>query len=215
LRSDIKVLLLLGGAFYHDQPEHREILSNLLSSKFDLSISGYPNVLKPKYLAAFNVIVDYTSWWEPTEEQCYALLEVVANGKGFVCLHPATASFMNSPGYHDMVGATFVYHDPFKRFRVELGEKRHFATGELLIEDHPITEGIMDFEIEDELFVVQGDMTKWHVLARAENHPVLWTKKYGKGRVFSIVLGHDKRALNNPSLQTLIIRGIEWVAGLR
>jgi len=215
VKNEAKVLLLVGGAWYHDQPEHREILSSMLGSEFDLTMAGYPSrVLTPENLSQYDVIADYTSWWEPTRPQYLALLQAVIGGKGFACLHPATGTFMNSSGYHDMVGASFVYHDPNKLFKVQFGERKHFGTGELILENHPINEGIEDFELQDELFVVQGDMSQWHILARAEDHPVVWTKQYGKGRVFSIVLGHDHRALNNPSLQTLYIRGIKWAAGL-
>ena len=210
-----KVLLLVGGAIYHDQPEHREILARMLGSRFDLTMAGYPTrVLTPENLSQYDVIADYTSWWEPTREEYLALLQAVIGGKGFACLHPATGTFMNSSGYHDMVGGSFVYHDPNKLFKVQFGERKHNRTGELLREDHPITEELAGFEIQDELFVVRGDETSSHVLALAEGHPVVWTRKYGKGRVFNIVLGHDHQALNNPSLQTLYIRGIEWAAGL-
>ena len=216
MKSKVKVLLLVGGAPYHDQPEHREVLSSMLGSKFDLTMAGYPDrTLSPENLSDYDVIADYTSWWEPSRPQYLALLKAVIGGKGYACLHPATGTFMNSSGYHDMVGASFVYHDPNKIFKVQFGENKHFGTGEMILEKHPIVEGVEDFEVQDELFVVQGDMTKWHILARAEGHPVVWTKKYGKGRVYCNALGHDHRALNNPAIQTLYIQGIEWAAGLR
>ena len=203
-----KVLLLVGGAPYHDKPEHREILSALLGSRFDVTMADDAEVLTPENLDSYDVIADYTSWWEPTEEQCRALLDAVAGGKGYFCMHPATASFMNSFGYHEMVGGTFIEHDPNKLFTVKIDTAKR-------VEKHPITQDVGDFEIQDELFVVDGNQTEWNILARAEGHPVLWTKEWGKGRVHTNVLGHDERALNNPSLRTLIILGVEWVAGLR
>jgi type 1 glutamine amidotransferase len=210
-----RVLLLVGGAHYHDQPEHREALSRILDSRFDLRMSGYAaRTLTAENLEGYDVVADYTSWWEPRREEYLALLQAVMGGKGFACLHPATGTFMNSSAYHDMVGASFVYHDPNKVFKVQFGEREHFGTGELLLEEHPITEGMEDFEVQDELFVVQGDMTRWHILARAEGHPVVWTKRYGAGRVFCTALGHDYRSLDHPSVQTLYVRGIEWAAGL-
>jgi type 1 glutamine amidotransferase len=35
---------------------------------------------------------------------------------------------------------------------------------------------------------------------------------YGKGRVFSMTLGHDEVSLHFAGLQTLILRGSEWAA---
>lgn len=44
------------------------------------------------------------------------------------------------------------------------------------------------------------------------DHPQVWTQDYGKGRVFSITLGHDEVSLHFQPLQTLILRGTEWAA---
>lgn len=42
------------------------------------------------------------------------------------------------------------------------------------------------------------------------DHPQVWTQAYGKGRVFSITLGHDEVSLHFTPLQSLILRGTEW-----
>ena len=44
------------------------------------------------------------------------------------------------------------------------------------------------------------------------DHPQLWVQDYGKGRVFSITIGHDEVSLHFHPLQTLILRGTEWAA---
>lgn len=44
------------------------------------------------------------------------------------------------------------------------------------------------------------------------DHPQVWTADYGKGRVFSITLGHDEVTLHFQPMQTLILRGTEWAA---
>ncbi len=207
----MKILLLVGGAWYHDQPAHRTSLMQCLEPHFDVTMSHYPDrVLTAESLDRYDVIADYTSWWEPTQEQCLSFTTAVALGKGFACLHPATASYMNSREFHDMVGGSFVFHDPNKLFEVNLEAHDHYQTGEATIGAHPISAGIADFEVQDELYVVDGDMTSWYVLARAQGHPVVWTKPYGEGRVFSISLGHDERALTHPSVQQLYVRGIQW-----
>jgi type 1 glutamine amidotransferase len=45
-----------------------------------------------------------------------------------------------------------------------------------------------------------------------QDHPQVWTQDYGKGRVFSITLGHDEVSLHFQPLQALILRGTEWAA---
>ncbi len=43
-------------------------------------------------------------------------------------------------------------------------------------------------------------------------HPQMWVQNYGKGRVFSITLGHGPEALAADGVRTLIARGAEWAA---
>lgn len=209
----MKVLLLAGGAWYHDQPAHRTALWDCLGPHFDVTMSHYPEgVLTSGNLARFDAVADYSSWWEPSRDECLALTDAVAGGLGFASLHPATASFMNSDEYHDMVGGVFVFHDPNKVIPVTLQPRSHYHTEVAAVQSHPITEGLEDFEVQDELYVVDGDMTSWRVLARALSHPVAYTKPYGAGRVFCTNLGHDERALGHPAVQQLYVRGIRWVA---
>ncbi len=207
----MKVLLLVGGAWYHDQPAHRVALQACLAPHFDVDMSHYADrVLTAANLVRYDVVADYTSWWEPAQEQCLALTTAVARGMGFACLHPATASYMNSPEFHDMVGGVFIFHDPNKLLTVTMEPAIHYKTGEKSVTPHPITEGLTDFEVQDELYVVEGDMTRWQVLARSLGHPVVWTKPYGRGRVFSISLGHDEQALTHEAVKRLYVRGILW-----
>jgi type 1 glutamine amidotransferase len=42
--------------------------------------------------------------------------------------------------------------------------------------------------------------------------PLVWVKRYGRGRVFVNALGHDVDAMQGKGFQTLMIRGIEWAA---
>ncbi|MBM3188808.1 MAG: ThuA domain-containing protein [Chloroflexi bacterium] len=205
-----KVLLLVGGPWYHDQPEHREALSAFIGAKFDLTMTDDMSVLTPENLAKYDVIANFTTFFEPPKEQVDALLEAIKGGKGFVSIHGGTATFWNSPEYVDMIGK-FMVHDPFKEFEVKMST----LNPRVVVYPHPITEGMADFTIEDELYVIEGDMTQWEIIGRAEGHPILYNKMYGKGRVHNNALGHDTRAINNPSFQTLVINAIEWAAGLR
>ncbi len=206
--QDIKVLLLVGGPEYHDRPETRAALSRLLSRRFDVTMTDDLGVLQPDTLSAYDVIVNTTTFLEPTEEQIAALLDAVEGGKGFVGIHGATATFWSSPAYLDMIGGKFVAHDRKKELTVNIATARE-------VEEHPITQGMDDFETFDELYIIEGDMTQWHVLARAEGHAVVYTKAWGKGRVFSNALGDGVSGLTSYGFQTLIINGVEWAAGRR
>jgi len=200
-----KVLLLVGGPAYHDNPETRAAMYELLSRSFDVTMTDDLAVLSLDALGGYDAIVNFSTFLEPTDEQTQALLDAVAGGVGFVGIHGATATFWNQPRYLEMIGGKFIVHDEFKEFTVNIGTARD-------VEPHPITDGIEDFAIEDELYIVEGDLTKWHILARAEGHPIIHTKEWGQGRVFSNALGHDTRALRHPSFCELVTRGVAWAA---
>ncbi len=207
MRKDTKVLLLVGGADYHDQPEHRQILSDFIGAEFNLNMTDHLGELNPSTLDTYDVIVNCTTFVEPTEEQVGALLDTVKGGKGFVGIHGATATFWNSPAYLEMIGGKFIAHDPNKEFMVKISNAR-------AVIPHLITKGVDNFTIQDELYIIEGDITRWEILARAEGHPVIFNKVYGEGRVHNNALGHDARALNNPSFQRLVNNGIAWAAGI-
>lgn len=46
----------------------------------------------------------------------------------------------------------------------------------------------------------------------AKTHPLVWTKSYGKGRVYASALGHVPESMSRPFVATLFTRGTEWAA---
>jgi type 1 glutamine amidotransferase len=84
--------------------------------------------------------------------------------------------------------------------------------------DNPITKGLENFDMDDELYAkMQGDLPI-HVLVTADSdwsnktEPLAFILEYGKGRVFHETFGHDGKAIKTPSVQKLIVRGAEWAA---
>ncbi len=89
----------------------------------------------------------------------------------------------------------------------------------------PVTQGLKDFTLKDELYTNMQMLPGIQPLATIEYQgvvwPVAWTNVFGKGRVFHTSLGHrdfgpDKDdPLKNPNLNKLIVQGIDWVAAGR
>ena len=139
------------------------------------------------------------------------LAKFVKDGKGMVISHLSSASFKEWEEYPKLCGRWWVMgksgHGPRSVFKARIANK-----------DHPITQGLADFEADDELYAkLQGD-APITVLVEADSD---WSKKtealaftveYGKGRVFHETFGHDGKAILNPSVQKLIQRGCEWAA---
>lgn len=94
---------------------------------------------------------------------------------------------------------------------------------------HPIMKGLplVWQHHNDELYsYMRGPAENMEVLATAysdpatggsgREEPVLFTVRYGKGRIFHTVLGHTAtgftQAIDNIGFQTTLLRGVEWAA---
>lgn len=140
--------------------------------------------------------------WKPelTPEQEDALFAFVANGKGLVGCHGTAWNI--SERAVSLLGGHANWHPPFTTFTVNIAEG-----------DHPITAGVEDFEVEDEIY-----MSAWFpeidILATAQwadkPHPMAWTKAYGNGRVFYTTLGHSADTFTRAGMQQLMTQGVRW-----
>ncbi len=212
-----RALLLLGqtpeqARQFHNPPEHWGLLAEHLRAA-DLSVRTVTDdlgALTPANLAAYDVLLNFSTGLDPTPEQVDALLAAVRGGAGFVGLHAATATFLGYPDYLRMVGGRFRRHDPIKRFTI------HFVDT-----DHPITAGLEDYDHEDELYELTADVVDRQndvplkdvrVLAEAEGHPMVYVKAFGAGRVVYLASGHDRRSLGQPTYATLFTRAVAWAA---
>ncbi|HEY3081555.1 MAG TPA: ThuA domain-containing protein [Chloroflexota bacterium] len=230
--SNLRVLLLTGGADYHNRPFHVAELAGILAGEAgaDLRITDDLAVLSPESLADFDALVNWSTFVKPSPAQVDALIAAVEGGLGLFPIHGGNATFWNSAPYLTTIGSRFVRHDPYKLFRVEIDDP-----------GHPITDGVGGFEVEDELYELGGDVEGFtkladgvaqgrpnselrelgagplpadlRVLASAEGHPLLYVRTLGRGRIHYNALGHDAKALTHPSFRQLVRQGLAWVAG--
>jgi type 1 glutamine amidotransferase/sugar phosphate isomerase/epimerase len=153
----------------------------------------------------------------PEEEQ--SLLAAVRAGRPLLVLHAASASFRRPPPakpndpvaehgeFYRMLGGYVERHPPFGPIRVRVTAPRH-----------PVTRGLVDFEIEDELFLFRNLQPDNEVLLETDfegaKRPLAWARTWGDGKVLHIALGHGPKAAANPAFQQLLAQGLAWLAGL-
>ncbi len=144
-------------------------------------------------------------------EICASLIRLVGEGKGLVLIHGASGAFPNRADYRGLAGRTWgpkYGHDPRGPFTVRVVDR-----------EHPITRGLGDFQADDELYFGLAGERPVKVLAAAKSkktgneEPVAFVFPYGRGRVFSLVLGHDAKAIDMPGAAELLRRGCAWAAG--
>jgi len=217
--AQIKVLLIAGDdvAPFHDWREisekTREVLAG--SDRFDVRVSEDPLILESDAaLKNYDVIVltmFHRGTPKMTDQAKENLLNFVKGGKGFYVQHLASASFPDWAEFGKLCGRKWVMgtsgHGPRSVFDAKIVKK-----------DHPITKGMKDFKIFDELYAkLQGD-EQIEVLVSAysdwseKEEPLVFTRPYGKGRSVQNAFGHDFKAILHPSMQQLIRNGVEWAA---
>ena len=213
------VLVVRGGWEGHQPVAATElVLPELRKAGFDITISDTLAVYEDAAaLRGFDLILQCWSQGELTQCQCAGLLDAVRSGVGFAGWHGGiVGTFGTSRDYLRMVGGQFLYHPPdFLDYQVRIS--RAWAK-------HPIVAGIPDFTVHTEQYWMITDA--WNdVLATTVVHPgrtdeftepvpmpVVWTRRWGCGRVFFSAIGHRPADLVQPEVFTLTERGLRWAS---
>ena len=136
------------------------------------------------------------------EEQ--AIVDFVKTGKKIFAFHSASVIDEKNTKYIDLIGGRFVTHSPYHEFPATIADKQH-----------PVTKGLSDFNISDELYILDREPKDAHVMVTAfednKTQPMVYAKKYGDGTVLYNALGHDEMAFNNPAYRQLTVQGIKWL----
>lgn len=214
----IQVLLVTGVDHpAHDWNKTTPVICELLEKdkQFAVRVIRDPNLLESEAVFDVDVVFLHFRNDQPLaqEQQVRAnLSRYVEQGGGLVALHFACGAFGDWPEYRNLVGKVWDgknAHDPRGPFTVELTDT-----------EHPITQGMSDFETDDELYIGLVGERPVQLLATARSkltgrdHPMAFAFQYGSGRVFHTPLGHDEKAIRAPGTAELIRRGCAWAAGV-
>jgi uncharacterized protein len=217
-------ILLVTGVDYpgHHWRETAPVLAEALSKDPRLEVFTVedPSFLDSPAINKYDAIVLHFQNWQqpgPGERARENLRQFVDGGKGVTLVHFACGAWFGEwPEFAKLAGRAWAgpgpgvhQHDPFGPFRVELA-----------ISDHPVVHGMTDFDTQDELYTCLVGDHPIEVLAQAKSkvdgkyYPMAFVSRYGKGRTFHCVLGHDSKTLSVPAVQEIYRRGCAWAAGL-
>jgi hypothetical protein len=185
-----------------DYVEHLEIMRNFLEKAgFEIKITEDRDQLL-RNINDYDVFLDYTHGGKLTNDQTDSLIKFVESGKALVGVHSAAVD-KGSPKYDKLLGGKYSGHSDEGKSKVHIIDS-----------DHPITAGIQDFEIIDEIYKLDYEPNTFRVLIGGEVQgvvtPICWVKEYGKGKVTFLSLGHGEQAFNNKNFQELVIRMVKW-----
>jgi type 1 glutamine amidotransferase len=81
---------------------------------------------------------------------------------------------------------------------------------------HPVTNGVADFRIVDEVYGNMEILPTVHPLLLTDepkSSPLVgWVNQYGNSRIVTLTLGHDKQAWENPAFIQILSQAIQWTA---
>ncbi len=174
-----------------------------------------------------------------------SLAKFVRDGGGLVIIHAANNAFGGWPEWNQMIGLGWrdnkfgdrvTVDDAGTIVRTPKGEgpgAGHGPQHEFVVKTrdagHPVTKGMPAewLHARDELYHGQrGPAENMHILATAfsasdkggtgTHEPMIWWIPFGKGRVFTTVMGHamgnDITAIRCTGFQSVMNRGCEWAA---
>lgn len=216
----VRVLIVTGIDYPgHVWRETAPVLRSILEEepRLTVRIAEDPHFLDSPAIADYDVILLHFQNWEVPGPGIAArenLRRFVVNGGGLVSVHFACGAWHGEwPEFETIVGRVWhgpkgLQHDPRGRFLVRIMD-----------EQHPVTRGIEDFETDDELYTCLTGEAPIHVLAEAtsavdgKEHPMVFVRSYGGGRVFLTTLGHDRVAFLSGAVPQLIRQGCLWASG--
>lgn len=209
-----KALMVWGGWEGHEPQQCVNIFALLLEAagfKADISdtLDAYLNTEK---MGSYDLISQSYSMSSITPEQSKGLLTAVENGAGFGGWHGGMAdAFRDSVEYQFMVGGQWVAHPG------------NIIDYTVHISDHvdPITTGLGDFEMHSEQYYLHVDPSNtilatttfdgaYHDWIDGVVMPVVWKRRWGKGRVFYCSLGHVAADFDVLEAREIVRRGLLW-----
>ena len=192
-------------------PQHMEDFVNDIGSARHINREtywGHPHL-------DYDVLVFYNMQRRlPDPEDRFQKREIeVANllgetSQGILMLHHAVLAYKGWQPWSDICGI---------EDRTSSSEREHPITITPANPDHPITKGMEPWEMVDETYMMNEPGEDCEPLLTTDDpHSMTtlgWTRQHGRSRVMVYTGGHSRIAYNTPEFRTVVVRGIQWLAG--
>lgn len=222
LMSKKNALIVWGGWDGHEPEQVADLFQTILEAEnFNVTVSNSLDSFADESLVfAQDLLVPVYTMSSITNEQFEPVRKAVAeHGIGMAGCHGGMCdAFRQNTEWQFLTGSQWVAHpgNDGVKYTVEINSA----------EPHEITAGLSDFEVISEQYYLHVDpgvkvlaTTRFPLPGVDGPHtenpcqmPQVYTKKYGKGRVFYNALGHQRNVLEAETPKELMRRGFVWAA---
>jgi type 1 glutamine amidotransferase len=215
-----KALIVWGGWDGHSPKQVAEIFDAMLKKEgFEVEVSDTLESFNDAKLKDLSLIVPVWTMGQISPELSAAATKAVRElGVGIAGIHGGMCdAFRSDTEWQFMTGGQWVAHPGnIIEYTVNIGPTKS-----------PITEGISGFRVKSEQYYLHVDpsnkvlaTTRFptpgvdgpHVPNGEFDMPVVWTRYYGKGKVFYSSLGHEVATVTLPEHMEILRRGFNWAA---
>jgi len=224
LRIYIRAGVKTHGPNQHDHPRFLTEWTKLLNERGAKTTGGMDWPTAEQFDASDVVIVYAQDPWDPTPEQKANIEKFTKRDGGLVVIHDGLCGKTDPDWVKSVIGGAWKY-----------GKAKWFEGDVSLYyvnNEHPITVGASNFDLDDEMYYDLDMNPAAKVLAstwtpderglrngRAFPHiyntaPQIWTYEKDNYRAFVSIPGHNWKTFELPQYRAVLLRGIAW-AGKR
>ena len=214
-----KVLLITGGHGFATNEFLKVFTENAAIQLTHANhAKGTANAYDREDLYDYDAVVLYDMPKEVNDAQKKRFTALTEKGIGLVVLHHALVSYQHWADYERIIGGRYpeadgkggvvtdkVGYEHDVKFKVRILEK-----------NHPVTKGVSDFDIHDEIywgFRIGRDIKPLITTDHPKSgKPLAWERSEGKSRIIYLQLGHGPEAFANPNYRKLVAQSIAFVS---
>jgi type 1 glutamine amidotransferase len=214
-----KALIVWGGWDGHEPQQVAEVFADVLrQEQFEVEISDTLEAFADaEKLLDLDLIVPVWTMGDIDQTLVDNVSAAVQNGTGLAGCHGGMCdSFRNNVDWQFMTGGQWVAHP---------GNDGVEYTVNIRQSSSSLVDGIADFSVKSEQYYLHVDpaievlaTTRFpvtdgpHASNGAVDMPVVWTKRWGAGRVYYNSLGHHADIVEQSQVKELMRRGLLWAA---
>jgi len=208
-----RALIVWGGLELHEPERGARLVGGWLEEAgFTVNLSNDYDVLGGPDIGSYDLVMPQVTGGELSRDASIAFCAAVEKGVGVAAFHHGLAtSFPGNARMRFLGGCTFATHP---------GDIIDYRVDPVKTDD-PVMAGIASFPHRSEQYYMHvdpavevlatttfsGEHASWK---KDVKMPVVFKSRFGEGRVFYSALGHKPDELADPSVATILKRGMAW-----